>query len=103
MPDPSIVRFRRVVTSAYAYLEERRQEVNDLNVFPVADGDTGYGNAMNVRRTVQEFARAGAAAILIEDQVWPKKCGHYGGARPVRSMNRVKDHGEPYGGDRPDG
>jgi len=37
MPDPSIARFRRVVTSAYAHLEERRQEVNDLNVFPVAD------------------------------------------------------------------
>jgi len=54
--------------------------------FPiVADGETGYGNAMNVYRTVTEYARAGAAAILIEDQVWPKKCGHYGGERAVIS------------------
>lgn len=52
--------------------------------FPiVADGDTGYGNAMNVYRTVAEYARAGAAGILIEDQTWPKKCGHYGGVREV--------------------
>lgn len=43
----------------------------------IADGDTGYGNALNVRRTVREYERAGAAAIQLEDQVFPKKCGHY--------------------------
>jgi uncharacterized protein len=48
MPDPSIVRFRRAVASAYAELEGRRQEVNDLNVFPVADGDTGDNMAMTL-------------------------------------------------------
>ena len=42
----------------------------------IADGDTGYGNAMNVRRTVIGLARAGAAAVMIEDQVAPKRCGH---------------------------
>jgi fatty acid kinase len=57
MPDPSIVRFRRVITSAYAYLEERRQEVNDLNVFPVADGDTGDNMAMTMRAVMEELDR----------------------------------------------
>ena len=57
MADPSIVRFRRVVTSAYAYLEERRQEVNDLNVFPVADGDTGDNMAMTMRAVMEELDR----------------------------------------------
>ena len=57
MPDPSIVRFRRVVASAYAYLEERRQEVNDLNVFPVADGDTGDNMAMTMRAVMEELDR----------------------------------------------
>jgi 2-methylisocitrate lyase-like PEP mutase family enzyme len=42
----------------------------------IGDGDTGYGNALNVQRTVIEYARAGAAAVMIEDQVSPKKCGH---------------------------
>ncbi len=42
----------------------------------IADGDTGYGNALNVVRTVREYEKAGAAAIHIEDQVWPKRCGH---------------------------
>jgi DAK2 domain fusion protein YloV len=55
MPDPSIVRFRRVVSSAYANLEARRQEVNDLNVFPVADGDTGDNMAMTMRAVMEEL------------------------------------------------
>ncbi len=42
----------------------------------IADGDTGYGNALNVLRTVKEYEKAGAAAIHIEDQLWPKRCGH---------------------------
>ena len=49
----------------------------------IADGDTGYGNALNVRRTVQEYERAGAAAIHIEDQVWPKRCGHMEGKQVI--------------------
>ena len=57
MPDPSIARFRRVVSSAYASLEERRQEVNDLNVFPVADGDTGDNMAMTMRAVMEELDR----------------------------------------------
>jgi DAK2 domain fusion protein YloV len=57
MPDPSIARFRRVITSAYASLEARRQEVNDLNVFPVADGDTGDNMAMTMRAVMEELDR----------------------------------------------
>jgi len=57
MPDPSIARFRRVISSAHASLEARRQEVNDLNVFPVADGDTGDNMAMTLRAVMEELDR----------------------------------------------
>ena len=49
----------------------------------IGDGDTGYGNALNVQRTVVEYARAGAAAVMIEDQVSPKKCGHTRGKQVI--------------------
>ncbi len=49
----------------------------------MADADTGYGNPLHVRRTVQAFEAAGAQAIVLEDQVWPKKCGHLPGPRRV--------------------
>ena len=49
----------------------------------IADGDTGYGNAMNVRRTVRGLARAGAACVMIEDQLAPKRCGHTPGKAVV--------------------
>ena len=86
MPDAGLIDFTEVVTALH-------NVCNAVPGFPIiADGDTGYGNAMNVRRTVKEFARAGAAVILIEDQVWPKKCGHYGGKREVipRAEARLK-------------
>jgi DAK2 domain fusion protein YloV len=57
MADPSIERFRRVVGAAYAHLEARREEVNDLNVFPVADGDTGDNMAMTMRAVMAELDR----------------------------------------------
>ena len=43
----------------------------------IADADTGYGNALNARRAVREFERAGVAALHLEDQTFPKRCGHY--------------------------
>ena len=49
----------------------------------VVDGDTGYGNPLNVIRTVELFEEAGAAGIFLEDQQWPKKCGHMAGKRIV--------------------
>jgi uncharacterized protein len=57
MADPSIERFRRVVSAAANHLEERRQEVNDLNVFPVADGDTGDNMALTLRAVSDELDR----------------------------------------------
>ena len=49
----------------------------------VVDADTGYGNALNVMRTVGDLQDAGAAGLFLEDQVWPKKCGHMAGKRVV--------------------
>jgi DAK2 domain fusion protein YloV len=63
MSDPSIARFRRVITSAYASLEARRQEVNDLNVFPVADGDTGDNMAMTLRAVMEELDRLDGLSV----------------------------------------
>jgi uncharacterized protein len=63
MPDPSIARFKRVVGSALASLEARRQEVNDLNVFPVADGDTGDNMAMTLRAVMEELDRVDSEGI----------------------------------------
>lgn len=59
-----------------------------VDVPVIADIDTGYGNALNVHRTVTEFVRTGVAAIQLEDQVTPKKCGHYPGKDlvPPREM-----------------
>src|SRR5262245_19134341 len=63
MADPSIERFRRVVSTAAAYLQERRQEVNDLNVFPVADGDTGDNMALTLRAVSEELDRLGGQEV----------------------------------------
>lgn len=49
----------------------------------IADADTGYGNAINVRRTIREYERAGAAGVHIEDQVAPKKCGFFEGKQVI--------------------
>jgi len=60
--DPSIVRFRALVEAGVAALESRRQEVNDLNVFPVADGDTGDNMVLTMRAVLQELDRLEAAS-----------------------------------------
>jgi len=57
VPDPSVARFRRVVETAYAYLDARRDEINDLNVYPVADGDTGDNMALTMRAVLAELDR----------------------------------------------
>ena len=56
-----------------------RSIANVIDVPLIADGDTGYGNATNVRRTVQLYEQAGASAIQLEDQQFPKRCGHFAG------------------------
>jgi 2-methylisocitrate lyase-like PEP mutase family enzyme len=55
----------------------------------VADGDTGHGDLHNVVRTVAEFERAGAAGVLLEDQVTPKRCGHFAGKQVVPAAEMV--------------
>ena len=63
MPDQSLVRFRKVVAASLAELESRRSEVNDLNVFPVADGDTGDNMAMTMRAVLEELDGLDGAPI----------------------------------------
>jgi 2,3-dimethylmalate lyase len=60
-----------------------RRIVAAVDVPVIADADTGYGNAINVIRTVQEYEAAGVAAMHIEDQVTPKRCGHMTGKQVV--------------------
>ena len=68
--------------------------INDAVDIPVLlDGDTGYGNSVNVFRTVRGYADAGAAGVMIEDQKWPKKCGHTKGKDVVdldEANSRIK-------------
>ena len=67
-PDYGLVTMTEMVANA-------SRIANSIQVPLISDSDTGYGNELNVFRTVQEFERAGIAAIHIEDQVFPKKCG----------------------------
>jgi len=64
-------------------LDTTRRITAAVDIPVVVDGDTGYGNAINVIRTVKEFERAGAAGIILEDQVWPKRCGHMLGKQVI--------------------
>jgi 2,3-dimethylmalate lyase len=56
----------------------------------IADADTGYGNPLNVQRTVRAYQRAGAAALHLEDQVFPKKCGFFEGKRVIPAAEHVQ-------------
>ena len=58
-------------------LERTRQVTDAVRVPVIADADTGYGGVLNVARTVRDFERAGVAALHLEDQAIPKRCGHY--------------------------
>ena len=56
----------------------------------IVDADTGYGNAINVMRTVEDLLRAGAAGMFLEDQVWPKRCGHMKGKQVIPLDEQLK-------------
>ena len=76
MPDTGLI--------SYSEMVDQGRNICAAVDFPViGDGDTGYGNAVNVQRTVQGYAQAGFACVMIEDQVAPKKCGHTQGKRIV--------------------
>jgi 2-methylisocitrate lyase-like PEP mutase family enzyme len=69
--------------------QHARHAAAAINIPLICDADTGYGNAVNVRHTVREFEAAGVAAIHIEDQMTPKRCGHLPGARPVIELGEA--------------
>ena len=76
MPDAGLTTFSEM-------LERVHNVANCVNIPIFADADTGYGNALNMRRTVREYEWAGANCIQIEDQPIPKKCGHTPGRRLI--------------------
>jgi carboxyvinyl-carboxyphosphonate phosphorylmutase len=76
-PDVGLLTMSEMVARASALASV----VGDLPL--IADADTGYGNPINVRRTIREYERAGVAGLHIEDQVWPKKCGHMEGKQVI--------------------
>lgn len=82
MPDAGLMSFAEV-------LERVRYMANCVKIPVFADADTGYGGVLNVRRTVREFEQAGAAAIQLEDQEWPKKCGHTPGRKVIDAKEMV--------------
>jgi 2-methylisocitrate lyase-like PEP mutase family enzyme len=64
-------------------IDRARRICASVNIPIIVDADTGYGNPLNVFRTVQELLAAGAAGCFLEDQVWPKKCGHMRGKKVI--------------------
>jgi 2-methylisocitrate lyase-like PEP mutase family enzyme len=82
-PDVGMLTMTEMVMSA-------RYIVNAVDVPVICDADTGYGNALNVRRTVQEYESAGVAGIHIEDQVFPKKCGFFEGKQVIPMEEHVQ-------------
>ncbi len=82
MPDRGIMGYDRNV-------ETSRDLANRTDLLLQADADTGYGNALNVYFTVRGFENAGVAAIMIEDQVWPKRCGHMAGKDVISAEEMV--------------
>ena len=85
-PDFGLLTQTEVVSAA-----TRICSVTDTPV--IVDADTGYGNAINVIRTVEELSRAGAAGMFLEDQVWPKRCGHMKGKQVIgldEQLNKLR-------------
>jgi methylisocitrate lyase len=64
-------------------IDHARRICSSVSIPVIVDADTGYGNPLNVFRTVRELIAAGAAGCFLEDQVWPKRCGHLRGKRIV--------------------
>ena len=83
MPDVGILTMTEMVNQA-------RNIVNAIDLPLICDADNGYGNPINVIRTVKEYERAGVAGIHIEDQVAPKKCGHFEGKQIIPAQEMVK-------------
>ena len=76
MPDTGLISYGEM-------LDQGRSICDAVSIPVIGDGDTGYGNPLNVKRTVQGYAKAGFACIMIEDQLAPKRCGHTRGKQTV--------------------
>src|SRR5579863_2873325 len=83
LPDAGLASYSDMVSRVEAMARMARVPL-------IADADTGYGGLLNVRHTVQGYERAGAAAIQLEDQEFPKKCGHTPGRRVVAADNMAR-------------
>jgi 2,3-dimethylmalate lyase len=83
LPDVGLVTMSEMVENL-----RRITAVTDMEV--IADADTGYGNPINVERTVKEYERAGACGLHLEDQVFPKKCGFFEGKQVIPSEEHVQ-------------
>ncbi len=70
-------------------VENASRMADAIDIPLIADADTGYGNPINVVRTVREYEKGGIAAIHIEDQVWPKRCGHMAGKKVIDANEMV--------------
>jgi methylisocitrate lyase len=70
-------------------IDRARRICMSVSIPIIVDADTGYGNPLNVHRTVRELILAGAAGCFLEDQVWPKKCGHMRGKKVVESQEYI--------------
>jgi len=82
MPDVGLLTATEMVDNA--------GRIADASGLPtVADADTGYGNPINTRRTIRDYEKAGVAAVHIEDQAWPKRCGHLAGKRVIPTAEMV--------------
>jgi 2-methylisocitrate lyase-like PEP mutase family enzyme len=76
MPDTGLISYNEM-------LDQGRNISAAVSIPVIGDGDTGYGNAINVKRTVDGYAQAGMACVMIEDQLAPKRCGHTNGKQVV--------------------
>lgn len=82
-PDCQLVSYQEMLDTAFGICSALK------NSLCIADGDTGYGNAVNAKRTVRGYAQAGMAGIMIEDQVAPKRCGHTKGKAVVSRAEAI--------------
>ena len=83
LPDIGLVTMSEVI-------ERDAQVVSAVKIPVIADADTGYGNAINLVRTVREYERVGVTAIHIEDQITPKRCGHLDGKEVISLPEMIK-------------
>ena len=76
--------------TATEMLNQVRNIIKSVDIPVICDIDTGYGNVLNVQRTVEDIVTFGAAGIILEDQDWPKRCGHFEGKKVIGTEQMIK-------------